>query len=84
VAAFRKVPGAEVYHRSWRSTVKWTTLLFIAGALALFASAWVGEAVDQPAVSGFVFFFVLASVSIGLYVHETRRPGQQGAPGTND
>jgi tetratricopeptide (TPR) repeat protein len=80
---FRNVPGAEVYHRSWRSTVKWTKLLFIAGALAVFASAWTGEAVDQPAVSGFVFFFVLASVSIGLYLRETRRPGRQEAGNTN-
>jgi hypothetical protein len=61
------VPGAEVYRRSWRSTVKWSKVLFIAGALALFASAWVDEAIHQPVVTGFAFFFVLASTSVGLY-----------------
>jgi hypothetical protein len=68
------VPGAEVYRRSWRSTVKWSKVLFIAGALALFASAWADEAIQQPVVTGFAFFFVLASTSVGLYLYERRRP----------
>jgi hypothetical protein len=74
---FRAVPGTEVYRRNWRSTVKWGKVLFIAGALAMFASVGGGELVNEPAVNAAVFFLVLAGGTLGLYMYERRRPSAE-------
>jgi tetratricopeptide (TPR) repeat protein len=71
---FRSILGAEVYRRNWRSTVKWGKVLTISGVSAFFASAWTGEAFNNPAFSAAVFFLVLGGGTVGLYFHETNRP----------
>jgi hypothetical protein len=52
-------------------------VLFIVGAIAMFASVGGGECVHEPAVNTAVFFLVLAGGALGLYMYERRRPSAE-------